>query len=121
MKAATQRDLSLGTIEQPIPGNPEPKSLEAKLLKAEILRRFVDVTIDPNAETWKVMKTCSRMGEIGRAVAVIGLKHSSGYEIVIRFADGKMESFTAMDLYPDPARVAAHAQESDEGEDEADQ
>lgn len=116
--AANTRSLELNlgiTEKQAIPSNPEGGSHEEKLLQAEIIRRFVSLTMVPAAETWLVGNTGRRTGQIGRAVAIIGFKHAPGYEIVLRFSDGKMASFTPFDLYPDPARLVARtATESSE-------
>lgn len=41
-----------------------------------------------------------RSGEIGLCAGTIGLRHSSGYEVLLQFADGSLDSFRPHDLFP---------------------
>lgn len=42
-----------------------------------------------------------RSGQIGMALGNVALKHAGGYEIVVLFPDGKVESFAPLDLFPE--------------------
>lgn len=41
-----------------------------------------------------------RSGEVGLCAGVIGLRHSAGYEVLLQFSDGKVESFSPHALLP---------------------
>lgn len=72
------------------------------------LRRFIHFARDPNPSPVMVggMPGAGRRGgEVGTAIGVIGLKHVNGYEVLVEFSDGKIESFNPMELFP--AEVAA--------------
>jgi hypothetical protein len=43
-----------------------------------------------------------RAMQIGEQVGLVGLPHSGGYEVWLRFADGKMDSFNPHELFPAP-------------------
>lgn len=40
-----------------------------------------------------------RSGETGLAVGILSLRHAGGYEIVLQFADGKVDSFQPLNLF----------------------
>jgi len=71
---------------------------DAAKLRTEILRRFVFVT--PASGRWRVGGVGRRANEIGEEVAIVGLKHASSHEVVLRFPDGKLDSFSPIDLFP---------------------
>ncbi|WP_415907033.1 hypothetical protein [Oleiharenicola sp. Vm1] len=79
------------------PSSTQPNKDAAKL-RAEILRRFVFVT--PASGRWRVGGVGRRANEIGEEVAIVGLKHASSHEVVLRFPDGKLDSFSPIDLFP---------------------
>lgn len=68
-------------------------------LKSEIVRRFVTVTPIPVGQRWRVAGFGRRGGEVGVAVAVVVVK-PRGAAHVLRFPDGKLDAFDAMDLFP---------------------
>lgn len=41
-----------------------------------------------------------RSGEVGLCLGVISLRHAGGYEVLLEFPDGKVESFAPMALFP---------------------
>lgn len=43
-----------------------------------------------------------RAGQRGRALGCVALKRSPGYDVVVEFADGKVESFSPMAIFPAP-------------------
>lgn len=43
-----------------------------------------------------------RAGQQGRAIGCIGLKRSPGYDVLVEFPDGKIESFSPMSIFPAP-------------------
>ncbi|WP_395736305.1 hypothetical protein [Prosthecobacter sp.] len=60
---------------------------------------FFDVL---GTQRWQVSgeKKARRGGQIGIAIASIGLKHSQGYVVVLQFDDGKIDSFNPHMLSP---------------------
>jgi len=41
-----------------------------------------------------------RSGEVGECLGVISLRHASGYEVVLQFPDGAIDTFAPMNLFP---------------------
>ena len=66
----------------------------------KILSRFVDVTLVTNGMEYRVGSGSQHVGASGKQVAVIALKRSGGYEIVLQLENGKLESFTPTQLFP---------------------
>jgi len=64
-----------------------------------VLARFVAVEAMPEPTRYVVGHGCKLAGSRGTAVAVIRLKRSSGYEIVMKLDDGRLESFDPMRLF----------------------
>lgn len=64
------------------------------------LLRFVQWAEYPDQPAVRVAGTGKRGGQVGRALGNVSLKHDGGYEVVVLFDDGKMESFTPMSLFP---------------------
>jgi len=66
--------------------------------------QFVEVTYSNETlpQRWTVSGTrqARRGQQTGESVAIIGLKGSSDYVVVLRFPDGKMESFGPHRLFP---------------------
>ncbi|MDN8924000.1 hypothetical protein Q0P01_14530, partial [Staphylococcus aureus] len=63
--------------------------------------RFVDVELDDLGERrWVVGAGDKRAGQVGIEVATIGLKHSPGYVVLLKMDDGKVDSFSPMQLLP---------------------
>lgn len=83
-----------------------PSSAPAKPAAAvdlEFIRaKMVDVEAFPEPQPWRVCDAwgSKRWDHVGQAVAVIRLRHSPGYEIVLQFPDGKLESFGPHALCP---------------------
>jgi len=42
-----------------------------------------------------------RAGQVGQHAGTIGLRHCGGYEVLLQFEDGKVESFSPMSLFPE--------------------
>ena len=54
---------------------------------------------------WRVGGTGRMSGQAGRGVGIISLRRHSGYEVVLQFDDGSIDTFAPLSLYPDlPAR-----------------
>lgn len=65
------------------------------------VRKFVD--FHPNQQPSLVTipgLQGRRWGEIGKTVGTICLRHSNGYEVLVEFQDGKIESFSPHGLIP---------------------
>lgn len=62
--------------------------------------RFVQWTEYPDRPLVRVGGTGRRAGQTGYALGNIALKHAGGYEVVVQFGDGKVESFAPMSLFP---------------------
>lgn len=58
---------------------------------------------------WKVGGAGRRSGHIGQCIAIIALRHSNGYEIVLKLQDEKIDTFTPFDLYPAEREVECAA------------
>lgn len=63
--------------------------------------RFVKCNAYPEPRSVKVGGCGRRAGQAGMAIASIALKHAGGYEVVVEFPDGKLDSFAPLDLFPD--------------------
>jgi len=51
-----------------------------------------------------------RAGHVGRFIGTIGLRHANGYEAVLQFPDGQMDTFNPHELFPaDEAQFKAAA------------
>jgi len=81
------------------PPAPSPKPAP-KFDADEIRRRFVDVTQSTQPTKWRVAGFGRRGGQVGIDVAVVGFKHGNGYEVILCFDDGKLDSFAPMALFP---------------------
>lgn len=65
------------------------------------LRRFVKFEPATGQQHYRVGGIGGRRsGEEGLCVGVICLRHSAGYEVVLQFSDGKVESFSPHALLP---------------------
>lgn len=42
----------------------------------------------------------SRAGSYGQTIGILALKHSQGYEVVLQLTDGKIDTFSPMQLFP---------------------
>ncbi len=67
-----------------------------------IRAKFVDVSMASPGQRWRVMKSGKHRDKIGDIVATIGLRHAPGYEVVLKFEDGTIESFAPNALCPPP-------------------
>jgi hypothetical protein len=65
------------------------------------LRKLVKFDAIQDGRHWRVGGIGGRRsGEVGQAVGIVALKHTAGYEIVLRFADGTHDTFSPMSLFP---------------------
>lgn len=75
------------------------KSLGLETPKIDV-SRFVQWS--PSPEPQRVILAGERARRrAGLALGIIGLKHAGGYEVVVQFDDGKIESCHPMNLLPD--------------------
>lgn len=63
--------------------------------------RFVLYTPITDGQRYVVASGDKRAGRRGTAVAILGLRHASGYEVILRMDDGKQDSFAPMSLMPE--------------------
>lgn len=68
----------------------------------EIRRRFVQVIPAARPSWWRVMgqRGGRRSQEVGKAVCNVNLRHAPGFELVLLFPGGKMDSFRPDMLCP---------------------
>lgn len=85
-------DVQLNRVA-PAPGDLDPD---------ELRRRFVAVEMFPQESYWTPSgeSRARRAGQVGKAVCSIHFRHSAGYEIVLQFPDGKLDSFNPQMLFP---------------------
>lgn len=62
-------------------------------------RRFVNAELIENGARYRVGAGDSRSGQSGTAIGVISLRHSAGYEIVLQLDNGRVDSFSPMQLF----------------------
>lgn len=65
------------------------------------LSRFVQWNEYPERPLVRVGGVGRRAGQVGSALGNVALKHASGYEVVVQFSDGRVESFAPLDLFPE--------------------
>ena len=63
--------------------------------------RFVHYEEIPFGERWVVGPGDKRQGQRGVAIATIGFKHATGYEVILHLDDGRQDSFAPMQLFPE--------------------
>jgi len=63
--------------------------------------RFVRCEPIADGQRYRVGPGDRRTGQSGVVVAIISLKHSPGYEVVLHLDSGKQDSFAPMQLFPD--------------------
>jgi hypothetical protein len=65
------------------------------------LRRLVRYEVLPDGAEWRVGGVGGRRaGEVGKAIGILALRHGSGYEVVLQFADGAMDTFQPHTVFP---------------------
>ncbi|MBN3507183.1 hypothetical protein [Burkholderia cenocepacia] len=69
--------------------------------QAELMRRFIDVELVENGPRYVVGAGDSRTGARGTLIAVVRLRHAGGYELILQLDNGKLDSFSSMQLYPE--------------------
>lgn len=62
--------------------------------------RFVRCEAVADGQRYRVAPGDSRQGQCGTVVAIIALRHSPGYEVVLHLDSGKQDSFSPMQLFP---------------------
>ncbi|WP_298150636.1 hypothetical protein [Flavobacterium sp.] len=67
--------------------------------KAALIARFIDVTLVEDGNRYVVGSGDSRSGLRGKQIAVIGLRHDPGYEIVLQLDNGKTDTFRPGNLH----------------------
>lgn len=70
------------------------------------MARFVRVEEPPVSTRYIVGAGCKRAGSRGTCIAIISLKHSLAYEIVLKLDNGKIDSFSPMQLFPESGHAA---------------
>lgn len=66
-----------------------------------IRQKFTEVTMSSHDQRWRVGGMGGRMsGQVGKLLATVGLRHSPGYEVVLQFKDGTIDSFAPHNLSP---------------------
>ena len=67
----------------------------------ENIARLVHYEVFNTGQRWQVAGFGGRRsGQIGVAIGTLALKHAGGYEVVLRFPDGKIDTFAPMSLFP---------------------
>lgn len=69
--------------------------------------RFIRAEAIEDGQRYRVGPGDKREGVCGQAIAIIALKHSPGYEIVLHLDSGKQDSFAPMQLFPEISDRAA--------------
>ncbi|MCA8228238.1 hypothetical protein [Burkholderia vietnamiensis] len=85
-------------------------SKEKRRAVVDLLGRLVSVEVfDPKAgqTRWMVGPGDRRQGQRGTAIATVGLRHAGGYEVVLKLDSGKIDSFSPMQLFPEPTEQTA--------------
>lgn len=67
------------------------------------LARLVEFKETPDAPRWRVGAGNNRQGQHGQQIGVVSLKHTPGYEIVLQLDNGKIDTFSPMQLFPEGA------------------
>lgn len=83
--------------------SPAPQKTAAKAPKLAF-HRFVKCEAVASGQRYRVGAGDQRAGLCGTAVAIICLKHSPGYEVVLHLDNGKQDSFAPMQLFPELER-----------------
>lgn len=64
------------------------------------LARFVKFNPSAFEQRYRVASGDKRAGREGVCIGTIVLKHSGGYEVLLRHDDGTIDSYNAMQLFP---------------------
>lgn len=64
------------------------------------LSRLVRYEEVANGSWFRVGSGDSRVGDVGQVIGIVSLKHGSDYSVVLRLADGAVDSFAPMQLFP---------------------
>ena len=75
------------------------RATKATKEQRDAIARLVDITMVEGGNRYIVGPGDKREGMRGRQIAVIGLRHHPGYEIVLQLDNGKTDSFTAACLH----------------------
>lgn len=67
--------------------------------------RFVRFEAAISPVRWRVGAGNNRHGMAGVCLGVISLKHSPAYEVVLHLDNGKVDTFSPMQLFPEPQPV----------------
>lgn len=63
--------------------------------------RFVRTELIEDGARYRVGAGCSRAGQSGVAIGVVAFVHSRAYEIVLQLDNGRIDSFSPMQLFPE--------------------
>ncbi len=63
------------------------------------LSRLIRYEEVKNGPWYRVGSGDSRAGGIGQVIGVLSLKHSQGYEVVLQLTDGKIDTFSPLQLF----------------------
>lgn len=74
---------------------------------ALLLARCVDVEYADNGSRYVAASGDKRVGQRGRLVATVGLKHGGGHVVVLQLDNGKLDSFNPFGLFPETQQIAA--------------
>jgi hypothetical protein len=88
------------------------KTQAETIAAASLIARFVDVTLVDDGCWYRVSAGDQRAGQRGKVIAIIGFKHTGGYEVVMQMENGKTDSFSPTQLlvdtgHPDNQRISA--------------
>ncbi|KWK81861.1 MULTISPECIES: hypothetical protein [Burkholderia] len=76
-------------------------TLTERISRAELIARFVELEIVEDGARYIVGAGDRRAGLRGMLIAVIRFRHDGGYEVVLQLDNGKLDSFSFMQLLPE--------------------
>lgn len=74
---------------------------EAQAARNAFVAGVVRYEETPDGSHWRVGPGDQRQGQVGRAIGILALRHVSGYEVVLQFDGGKVDTFSPMQLMPE--------------------
>lgn len=76
-------------------------TLTERIGRAELIARFVDLELVEDGARYIVGAGDRRAGQRGTLIAVLRFRHDGGYEVVLQLDNGKLDSFSFMQLRPE--------------------